>query len=204
MDFRFLDLLLGPAADTAEERTFEPDILILDELRLRERGSRHLTMLVAAGSYANPRLRNAIKRFKYDRVESLGLPLSMPMRDALPLIPATLGTRALCPVPLHWTRRFARGFNQAHVLAQHLEDASGIAVRPLLARTRPTFKQSKRAHDERRRAIEGAFRVREVPVPPHVILIDDVATTTSTLDECARVLRHGGALRVDAVTVALG
>src|SRR5438132_1163301 len=94
----------------------------LDKNLLRKREIRHLDCLVAAGSYdASPLLRKAILSFKYGGVRALHRPLSGLLVKALPgllLRPKDtkteeLMTPTLCPVPLHWTRRFQRGFNQA-------------------------------------------------------------------------------------------
>lgn len=171
---------------------------------LESRGVSSLDLLVAAATYDDsPLLKTAIHRMKYKGVGEYGLVLSSFMIEALPLLPMREQT-ALCPVPLHWTRYFQRGFNQAQVLAEQVADACQKSVQPLLVRTRATGHQSRRNRAQRMRALRGAFAMRATNIPRHVVLIDDVATTGATLDACARALKRDGVERVDALVIALG
>lgn len=113
---------------------------------------------------------------------------------------------ALVPVPLHRVREREREFNQADVLARLLGDRFGLPVQPFLERTRYTSTQTALHRDERMENLRGAFRVKQnaVVCDMRLILVDDVLTTGSTLDECARELKAGGARSVRAVTVARG
>jgi ComF family protein len=111
----------------------------------------------------------------------------------------------LCPVPLHWTRAWERGFNQAFLLAEHVGYVCGWEAEELLVRSRPTGRQARRTTGDRRRALREAFTVRSpIVAPPHVILLDDVATSGATLTACAQALRDAGAQRVQALVVAVG
>jgi len=109
------------------------------------------------------------------------------------------------PVPLHWTRLFARRYNQAAVLAHALHDAGGPAVgADWLVRRRRTPSQGKRNAAGRERNVRAAFTVkpgRDVR-GKRVLLVDDVFTTGATVSECARVLRRAGARAVDVLTLA--
>lgn len=120
---------------------------------------------------------------------------------ALPLAERPQG---IVPVPLHPTRRGERGFDQAKLLAQTLAELTGVPLRAgLLVRTRPTRPQIGMSPTERRANVRGAFALR-YPLPRggvRILLVDDVYTTGSTLEECARTLRRGGAEAVHAVTV---
>lgn len=113
----------------------------------------------------------------------------------------------LVAVPLHRTRLWKRQYNQAAVLASALGDLSGVPDKPtLLRRLRPTPPQGALSPIARSRNVKGAFRVsdREAPLVKgaHIVLVDDVFTTGATIEECARVLKHAGANRVDAVCAA--
>jgi len=111
---------------------------------------------------------------------------------------------AIVPVPLHWWRRWNRGFNQSELLARALSRSTGIPVRDALRRTRPTASQAGLSNTARRRNMVQAFRCRrEIAVRgKRILLVDDVMTTGSTATACARALKGAGATRVAVLTVA--
>ncbi len=111
----------------------------------------------------------------------------------------------LVPVPLHWTRLFARRYNQAAVLAHAIHAAGGPPVgADCLMRRRRTPSQGKRNAAARQRNVRGAFAVKpgRTVRGSRILLIDDVFTTGATVGECARVLRRAGARQVDVLTLA--
>lgn len=114
----------------------------------------------------------------------------------------------VAPVPLHWTRLFARRYNQAAMLAVAVGRQTGIAVRPdLLVRRRRTRSQGGLGPEERRRNMKGAFTVRPSLIDAvkgrNILLIDDVLTTGATVSACARTLLDAGAEAVDVLTLAM-
>jgi competence protein ComFC len=110
----------------------------------------------------------------------------------------------IIPVPLHPTRQRERGFNQAGLLAELLSAQTSIRCKPLLDRTRYTTTQTALDRSERMENLHNAFRLRKnADVRDlRVLLVDDVLTTGSTLNECARVLKRAGAFSVYAATAA--
>lgn len=113
----------------------------------------------------------------------------------------------IAAVPLHWSRLFARRYNQAALLALALARETGLSASPdLLSRRRRTPSQGRLSAAARERNVAGAFALR----PRHrdglagrrVLLVDDVLTTGATVEACARVLRREGAAAVDVLTLA--
>ncbi|PYJ59725.1 MAG: hypothetical protein DME74_11835 [Verrucomicrobia bacterium] len=110
----------------------------------------------------------------------------------------------IVPVPLHPARQRERGFNQASVLAELLSAQTSIPAKPVLERIRYTTTQTALDRSERMENLHNAFRLRKNADVRglRVLLVDDVLTTGSTLNECARLLKRAGALSVHAATAA--
>jgi ComF family protein len=207
-----LDLLFPPSSLTgergswmtpAERSALVAHPLLFESPLLVRKGMPGVDRLAAAASYGSaPLVREAVRRFKYRGAHAYGDALGAMAADASAFLPAWPAA-VVCPVPLHWARRFLRGFNQAEFLAQHVALARGWRMDPLLARTRSTGSQAKRSRAERRRAIDGAIAWSGGPAPDRVVLVDDVVTSGATIDACAAVLRQAGVRRVDAVSVAV-
>jgi ComF family protein len=156
----------------------------------------------AIGEYDGT-LRDIIHALKYQQRHSLAAGLAALMRTA--------GGRLLrdadcvVPVPLHPRRERARGFNQARELARRL----GLPVVDALLRAKYTVPQVDLPADRRHANVQGAFRLdrplfgRAARVKGlRVVVVDDVSTTGSTLDECAAVLKSAGAAEVWGLTAA--
>ena len=111
---------------------------------------------------------------------------------------------AMIPVPLHWTRRFKRMYNQAGLLAKALGRRKGIPFLPnVLIRSRQTESQGHKTRNQREKNVRNAFRVKYPALikGKRILLVDDVMTTGATLNECARVLNRAGAAEVRVITV---
>lgn len=114
------------------------------------------------------------------------------------------------PVPLHWTRRWKRGYNQAEVIASAVADAMGVQMRTdILRRRRRTRTQTKMSIDEKVRNVADAFTASAVPPEDagrisHILLVDDVFTTGSTLYACFSALRSvfPPSVRISVATLA--
>ena len=116
---------------------------------------------------------------------------------------------ALVPVPLHPRKERERGFNQSALLAEALARAAGAGahVAALLRRTTDTVSQTHHDRRTRQANLKNAFALAgKAALNPalHLVLVDDVFTTGSTLNSCARALRRAGGLNLDVVTFGHG
>jgi ComF family protein len=150
-------------------------------------------------------MRSLILRFKNSGTElrdflsqmAFSLLQAAPFRDDIDL---------LVPVPLHWTRRLKRGYNQSYLIAGKLKNKAKLDISTDLLRIRRTKQQSLKVTPASRAAnVKNAFAVR----PDHnftgrnICLIDDIKTTGATLNECARTLKTAGARNVYALVLAV-
>jgi len=121
-----------------------------------------------------------------------------------PLV-ANGGDPVLIPVPLHRFRLWMRGFNQSALVARELSRRLELRTEPLaLKRVKRTPALRGMSPMQRRKTVSGAFMVRDKAAVEGktVILIDDVLTTGSTAEACARTLQRAGAARVELITWA--
>jgi len=175
----------------------------------------HLNGVIYALDYAkNPQIQAAIQQFKYRftqemadyfgglLVEKIG-ELSMVKNKQIILI----------PVPLHKKRLNYRGFNQAEVICNILKERMGdeVNISHAIQRTRHTSQQAKLSKNERHKNLENAFVVdakkarfvnRTCNKSNIYFIVDDVCTTGSTLENCARVLKESGLQKVYGLVVA--
>lgn len=109
---------------------------------------------------------------------------------------------AILPVPLHWRRKWYRGFNQAVEIARPVSQQLGLPLVRNVRRRRATQFQSGLTARQREENLRAAFRVHGALPFHHVLLVDDVITTGATLRQLARVVLRAGADRVSALAIA--
>lgn len=159
-----------------------------------------LDSLISVSKYEdNSLLARAIHEFKYEFIKDLAGPLSGLLIGLLKEAP--FRDFVICPVPLHPKRMRWRGYNQSALLAEPVAGALGRRVLHLLERTSFSRPQMELTQTERMQNVLGAFRCIAGP-PAKVLLIDDVATTRSTLNACAKALKEAGALKVCGIVLA--
>lgn len=146
-----------------------------------------------------------VHAFKYGDRLDLAPPMGRWMAQAGK--PVLAGADALVPVPLHWRRMWARRFNQSAALASVIGQTAGLPVAMnALKRVRATVQQVGLSRTERAGNVQGAFRVpddgKTEVAGRQLVLVDDVLTSGSTADACARALLRAGAANVDVLVFA--
>ncbi len=154
-----------------------------------------------------------LQALKYKGKTRLAKPLGRLLFDAFISYPELGATELIAPIPLHASRARRRGFNQAALILKQwpllLRRQGGAPVQiagdgDFLKRARKTPAQTGLSRSQRMTNIRRAFALNAAaPVEGKtVLLIDDVCTTGATADECARVLKKGGAKTVNVLTLA--
>lgn len=163
--------------------------------------------LISPLPYPSPLVKKIIETFKYNFVSSLDQTLAEIIIEELDNqeLKNYLSSFTIIPVPLHRRRYRWRGFNQAELLGKKLTLmlAGSKIDAGLVRRTRFTKPQVKLDANQRESNIKGAFALTR-PSMGRYLIVDDVVTSGSTINEIARTLKKGGASQVWAATAARG
>jgi len=152
------------------------------------------------------RIRKLIHDMKYKGGRDIGYSLGKLYGGYLKGTPFMEGVDLFIPVPLHPSRLKARGYNQSDYIAKGLSEATGVAVDgTVLKRSTKTATQTRRKRYERWENVEGLFAVDspESIVGKHVMVVDDVITTGSTMEACVNALHCCAGVRVSVVALAV-
>jgi len=150
------------------------------------------------GSYEGT-LRKLIHLFKYTGMRRLARPLGEFLVRALP---RDKHFDVVTTVPLHWRRRWQRGYNQAELLGKEIARRRHIPLVRVLRRSWATRAQAGLSNAQRRENVSGAFAARRRVNGLRILLIDDVMTTGATAGACARALKKAGARSVSVLALA--
>lgn len=149
-------------------------------------------------------IRECIIKYKYrnhtEFARPLGILLGRYLKNTLP----NTEEYVLVPIPLHWTRHLQRGFNQAEILCRFVSHETGYPVVRGLKRIRRTNQQAKLNREERIKNLNGAFSGihRNKWLGKHILLLDDVFTTGTTLTVASQELIRQGAEHISVITLA--
>ncbi len=159
---------------------------------------------VRLGPYTG-KLQEAIVRIKFSPGEPLAERLGLVFSQERVTWLKGKNIELVVPVPLHWKRRWTRGFNQAATLAREVANAMNVEFQPgALRRIKAASQHVQPSATARRENISGAFvcSPRASLKARTVLLVDDVMTTGSTVGEAARVLKAAGAAKIYVAVLA--
>lgn len=160
---------------------------------------------VAAPFYYTGLAKQAVYRLKFQQKPDTARFLGREMDRVFTQKYRTQPFDVVTAVPMTRSHRRKRGYNQAELLAKYIARREAIPYRPLLQKTLDVPPQHTMSADQRRGNVLGIYTVtdpREI-AGKHVLLIDDVYTTGSTIEECAKILLVAGAVDVHVLCAAV-
>ena len=166
---------------------------------------RHFTTARAVGVY-DEGLKEYIQLFKYQNQRHLAKNLAQLMIIYINRFYTPLEFDVITYIPIHQTRLQERGFNQAQLLAKEIAEYFNLKLVPLLIRKEETSKQSKLSKLARKKNLIKQFEV----INPkqinhkHILLVDDIYTTGTTVNQASRVLFEAGIEEIKIITLAIG
>ncbi|MFM2481757.1 ComF family protein [Celerinatantimonas sp. YJH-8] len=114
-----------------------------------------------------------------------------------------LDSACLCPVPMHWRKRWQRGFNQSELLARALAKQFRLPYRSLFSKPKSSADLIGLSRKQRQHIVKNSYQLLpNQSLPDQVTLVDDVMTTGATLNELARQLKQAGVAKVDCWVLA--
>ena len=142
-----------------------------------------------------------IHRFKYSDDTTLARFFSVAASEKI--IGSDNKPDIIVPVPLHWTRRLTRGYNQSALFANFISKQTRIPYRSILKRVKKTPRQVKLNREKRMKNMDGAFTVKKKSTCENrrILLVDDVMTTGTTLTYAAKALLEASAKEVNVLVI---
>ena len=170
------------------------------------RKNKFVSAIIWSSSYKDEVVRELVHEFKYGGVYEAGDILAEILSQRLFGVSFSKELLLVVPVPLHKNKLRKRGFNQAEYLARSISKSHNLHGGLFLTRKRETQTQVKLSKSERSKNLAGSIVCNEpkVVLGRDILLLDDVATTGATLNECARALKEAGAKKIYAAVVARG
>ena len=149
-------------------------------------------------------VRELVHAFKYDSYTRVSPWLIKGMLQTYQSEPAFSCCDLVTAVPLHWVRQRDRGFNQSELLARQLAKHLGLAYKQLARRSHHTPSQTRLSKEERQHNLGNAFKLKSKQdlSGSHILLIDDVFTTGTTVNQLSRLFLDHQAASVAVLTAA--
>lgn len=150
-------------------------------------------------------VQNILHNFKYKKHLEIGTQLGEVVGDKILTSDLLKSLDIIIPVPLHENKKYQRGFNQSEVFGNGISKKIKKPIYDdILIRSKYTETQTRKSKSERRENVGDAFIVKDNTkiLGKHILLVDDVITTGSTILACANILRESGASKISIVSIA--
>lgn len=169
-----------------------------------QKDNKHFEMAFSCFRYKDMG-KTIIHKLKYEDCRNISYVLARLMQQKLK--DEGIRVQAVVPVPIHRKKLETRGFNQSRLIAERIAELTGITLWDCLERTKETTEQFKLDKLHRNLNVLNAFCINMLYNKikyDDIVLVDDVYTTGSTVDECSRILKQYGVKSIYVITAATG
>ena len=164
---------------------------------------RNLDKVFSASSFKNKIVQKAIHKLKYSYIKELSIPLAFLIIKHLQVINCQISNDFLmAPIPLSNKKKRLRGFNQSEEIAKIISDVTKIPLFNCVKKIKETKSQTEMTKRQRKENVQDVFLITSDVSNKKIIIIDDVYTTGSTMEEVARKLKESKASVVWGITAA--
>jgi len=167
-----------------------------------------LSGVIVAAYFEEGPVKELIHNFKYNHIVELSKILGDLLENALRENQQYLGKNLLVTaVPIHYLRQAQRGYNQAEILADYVSNELNLPKNfKIIKKIKKTHPQVNFSGKKRRENLQKSFKIIDKSAVKNrtIVLVDDVTTTGTTLNECAKILKEAGAKKVWGLVIAKG
>ncbi|MBQ8299459.1 MAG: ComF family protein [Clostridia bacterium] len=169
--------------------------------RLETPDDAYYDKLICAIKY-NGNLRTRMLKFKFDSVKYFARGFADILFEKM--VKYDVNADLIIPVPISKKRYRERGYNQSELIVKYLSKLTKIDYnRNVLIKSKNNLKQSRLPEEQRKENVKDVYSIKntEAIIGKNIILVDDICTTGSTVNECSKVLKNSGANRVIVLSV---